>query len=533
MAREGQEAAGTRSSDDEHLELLPESSLSNRFVERWRADPAAPVLRDLGGRWLNGAELDECSGAAALALRRAGLVPGERLALCGSSSAAFVIAYVAALRAGLVVLPINPLYTAAEIQRIIADASPAAALVQDRVHARWIERGSHVPILIGGVDLGGVGLGGVGLGGVGFGGVDREMCGSTAAVGRRAEADVAEIDGIGEEVGIDRAGLEDPAVMMYTSGTTGRPKGVPLSHGNLLASATAVALAWRWTPADRLLLTLPLFHMHGLGVGINGALAAGAQIVLRPGFDAADVAARCEEGVTMFFGVPAMYQRLAAAGFTGALARLRLLVSGSAPLPAELALAVADQAGQLPLERYGMTETVMLTSNPIDGPRKPGKVGLPFAGVQLRLAATGEVQVRGPNVFAGYYRRPDANADAFTPDSWFRTGDLGELDEDGHLRLVGRSKELIISGGFNVYPREVEEVLERFPGVREVAVIGRPSEQWGEAVTAVIVSDRPIDLDRLRAHAAAELAPYKVPKRVELVSQLPRNALGKVLRHEL
>jgi malonyl-CoA/methylmalonyl-CoA synthetase len=321
--------------------------------------------------------------------------------------------------------------------------------------------------------------------------------------------------------------------MMYTSGTTGRPKGAPLSHGNLLTSATAVARAWRWTAADRLLLTLPLFHMHGLGVGVNGALAAGAQIVLRTGFDAADVAARCQEGVTMFFGVPSMYQRLAGGGVAGALAQLRLLVSGSAPLPAELALAIADRAGQLPLERYGMTETVMLTSNPIDGPRKPGKVGLPFAGVQLRLDDAGEVQVRGPNVFAGYYRRADADAEAFTTDGWFRTGDLGELDEDGHLRLVGRSKELIISGGFNVHPREVEEVIERFPGVREVAVIGRPSDAWGESVTAVIVSEGPIDVARLRAYAAAQLAPYKVPKQVELVSELPRNALGKLLRNEL
>ncbi len=463
------------------------------------------MLRDLDGRWLSGAELDERSGAAASGLRAAGLRAGDHLVLCGGTSAAFVLAYLAALRAGLVCVLINPAYTQTEVERIVADAAPAAALVESAEHGRWITRASTARVLIGGLD---------------------------AELNAGSGGEVA-VDGPGS-VAIDGATLHDPAVMMYTSGTTGRPKGAPLSHGNLLASATAVARAWRWTAADRLLLTLPLFHMHGLGVGINGAFGAGAQVVLRAGFDAGDVASCCaDHDISMFFGVPAMYQRLVSGARADSLAPLRLLASGSAPLPPELARVIAERAGQLPLERYGMTETVMLTGNPIDGPRKPGKVGLPFPGVELRLGGGGEVQVRGPNVFAGYYRRPDADADAFTADGWFRTGDLGELDEDGHLRLAGRSKELIISGGFNVHPREVEEVLERFPGVREVAVVGRPSDAWGEAVTAVIVADGPIDAERLRAHAAEHLAPYKVPKGVELVSELPRNALGKVLRHEL
>ncbi len=482
--------------------MTPAGSLSERFLEHWRSEPGRPALRDVDGRWLTGGELDERSGAFALRLRLAGLVPGDRLALCGKSSATLVIAYVASLRAGLVTVPINPAYTAAEVQRIVADARPAAVLADDATHARVCEHGPAAPVVVGGLD---------------------------AALTISARPSGA---GAGGEL-LDVAGLGDPAVMLYTSGTTGRPKGAPLSHGNLLASATAVARAWRLTGADRLLLALPLFHMHGLGVGINGCFAAGAQVVLRPGFDARDVASRCAGGVSMFFGVPAMYQRLTAGGHAGALAPLRLLVSGSAPLPAELGQAIERGSGQFPLERYGMTETVMLTTNPIDGPRKPGRVGLPFPGVQLRLADDGEVQVRGPNVFAGYYRRPDADAEAFTADGWFRTGDLGELDADGHLRLAGRSKELIITGGFNVHPREVEEVIERYPGVREVAVVGRPSEAWGEAVTAVIVSDGPIDSDALRAHAASRLAPYKVPKQVELVSELPRNALGKLLRHEI
>jgi malonyl-CoA/methylmalonyl-CoA synthetase len=331
---------------------------------------------------------------------------------------------------------------------------------------------------------------------------------------------------------LDLAGSEDAALLIYTSGTTGRPKGAVLSHGNLLASATAVNLAWRWDPDDRLLLTLPLFHVHGLGVGLNGSLCAGAAVLLRPGFDVDDVARRSSEA-SLFFGVPTMYQRLASAGKARALRSLRLLVSGSAPLPAALCVEIAGEAGQLPLERYGMTETVMLTSNPYHGQRKPGTVGFALPGVEVRLAETSEVEVRGPNVIAGYYERPDANAEAFTDDGWFRTGDLGEFDIDGYLTLVGRSKELIITGGYNVYPREVEEALATYPGVQEVAVIGRPSERWGEEVTAVVVAAGPVVADRLRAHAAERLADYKVPKRIEFVDELPRNALGKLLRSEL
>lgn len=308
---------------------------------------------------------------------------------------------------------------------------------------------------------------------------------------------------------------------------------MPLTHGNLLASATALSLAWRWEPGDQLLLALPLFHVHGLGVGLFGTLCAGASLVLRRRFDPDDVGECCAEGVSMFFGVPAMYQRLAKDGRAAALRRLRLLVSGSAPLPAELANEIAKVAGQLPLERYGMTETVMLTSNPYDGTRKPGTVGFPLPGVELRLAPDGEVRVRGPNVIEHYYQRRDADAEAFTGDRWFRTGDLGSFDEDGYLRLIGRSKELIITGGENVFPREVEEAIATHPDVREVAVVGRPSERWGEEVTAVVVTERAVKVEELRSHAARQLAPYKVPKQIEFVDELPRNAMGKIVRGEL
>jgi malonyl-CoA/methylmalonyl-CoA synthetase len=453
-------------------DLLADGSLVGRWRRRWAERPSWRQLQDVDGTWLTSDELEHRTEAAARGLRAAGLRPGERLVISAPASASLAIAYIAALRAGLVVVPVNPGYTPAEVDRIVSDARPAATVADD--------------------------LGSITL--------DRPPC----------------------EDSIDDLGPDDPAVLIYTSGTTGRPKGALLSHGNLLSSATALNLAWRWQPEDRLLLTLPLFHVHGLGVGLFGSLCAGAEVVLRPKFDPADA-----PGATLFFGVPTIYQRLVDSGEISALGGLRLLVSGSAPLAAALADRIADAVGQVPLERYGMTETVMLTSNPYDGPRKPGTVGFPLPGVELRLADDAEVQVRGPNVIAGYYERPDADAEAFTADGWFRTGDLGEVDGDGYLSLVGRSKELIITGGYNVHPREVEEVLAGHPAVHEVAVIGRASETWGEEVTAVVVTRQPVPEAELREFAARELVSYKVPKRVEFVDELPRNAMGKLVRGDI
>ena len=475
------------------VDLLEDGSLPGRWTRRWRERSSWPALQDVDGSWITSAELEERSRSAAVRLRGIGLEPGDRFVLSAAPSAALVVAYVAALRAGLVVVPLNTAYTQTEVGRIVRDAAPAGAAVDDAARAMWIREACGEAVAIVGVEL------------------------DLPAAGERP---------------IDLSESDDPALLVYTSGTTGQPKGALLSHGNLLSSATAVNLAWRWEPSDLLLLALPLFHVHGLGVGINGSLCAGASIAVRPKFDAADVAARCSDGVSLFFGVPTMYQRLASSGVAGALAPLRLLVSGSAPLPAALAHAVADGAGQIPLERYGMTETVMLTSNPYDGPRQPGTVGFALPGVDVRLADSGEVEVRGPNVIAGYDQRPDADAEAFTADGWFRTGDLGEFSENGYLHLVGRSKELIITGGYNVHPREVEEVLGTHPDVREVAVVGRTSDAWGEEVTAVVVVERPVTVDELRAHAARQLASYKVPKTIEFAHELPRNALGKILRGE-
>ena len=251
-------------------------------------------------------------------------------------------------------------------------------------------------------------------------------------------------------------------------------------------------------------------------------------------FDPVEIARRCAEPETsLFFGVPTMYWRLSGEGLARDLHGLRLFVSGSASLPATLAERIASETGQIPLERYGMTETMMLTSNPYDGPRKPGTVGFELPGVEPRLADDGEVQVRGPNVMGGYWKWATTDAEAFTYDGWFRTRDLGKFDADRYLMLVGRSKELIISGGENVYPREVEEAIATHPAVREVAVVGRPSERWGEEVTAFVVAKRAVDPHELLQYAARRLAPYKVLKQVVFVDRLPRNAMGKVVAAEL
>jgi len=339
----------------------------------------------------------------------------------------------------------------------------------------------------------------------------------------------------GEPPPLDASAPGAPALIGYTSGTTGRPKGAVLSHANLLASVEALRLAWRWTPEDRLVLSLPLFHMHGLGVGLHGTLHAGASAVLLPRFEEDAVFdAITDHAATLFFGVPTLYHRLVDTARVTLLASLRLCVSGSAPLPADLHRRFEAVTGQRILERYGMTETAMLVSNPVEGERRPGTVGLPLPGVDVRLAGEpGEIQVRGPNVFSGYWERPDANAEAFTEDGWFRTGDLGHCDEAGYLCIAGRAKELVISGGYNVYPREVEDALRRHPAIEDAAVVGTPSAEWGELVTAYVVAREDVPLDTLRSFLAEHLAPYKHPRRVHRVEALPRNALGKVQKHRL
>ncbi len=482
----------------EAVDLLASESLPRAWAAWFAQAPEAPAVADAAdGAWLSYGELDARSRVVAGRLAAAGLRAGDRVLMSASASVELVVAYVAAQRLGLVVVPVNSAYTQREVDHIVGDARPSGALVDDPEKAGWLSA----------LDV---------------------VC--TPAV------DLPE----GPEPPLDGATREDLALIAYTSGTTGAPKGAMLSSGNLLASVEAVRIAWRWTAQDRLVLALPLFHMHGLGVGLHGTLASGASAVLLPKFELdAVLDAAAAHDATLFFGVPTMYARLAASPRAGELARLRLCVSGSAPLPAALHEVLAERAGQRVIERYGMTETAMNVSNPYDGERRPGSVGLPLPGVELRLdgggdgAAGGEILLRGPNVFSGYWERPEATAEAFTADGWFRTGDLGRLDADGYLRIDGRSKELIITGGFNVYPREVEDVLREHPHVADAAVAGLPSEEWGETVGAWVVADGALAVDELLAFAGERLARFKQPRVVQLVEALPRNALGKVLKHEL
>ena len=435
--------------------------------------------------------------AAAGRLYGAGLRKGDRIILSAAASVDLVVAHVAALRLGLIVVPVNGAYQRAELAHIVGDADPRAAVVDKPEWVRWLA----------------------------------ELAPEMTAVSPRLDIDE------GTAPSLDQLSSGDPALLGYTSGTTGVPKGAVLTHGNLLAGAESVRIAWRWTPDDRLVLALPLFHMHGLGVGLHGTLLTGASAVLLDGFspDAVLDAAQAHDA-TLFFGVPTMYTRLAQSPRIGELSRLRLCVAGSAPLSADQHRRLEEAAGVRVLERYGMTETIMLVSNPYDEERRAGTVGFPLPGVELRLAPdSGEVLVRGPNVFAGYWRRPDATEEAFDKDGWFRTGDLGEFDDDGYLRLQGRAKELVISGGLNVYPREVEDALRSHPEVEDVAITGTPDEEWGELVTAWVVPTpgKTPKLEHLRSHLNGVCADFKHPRLLHIVDELPRNALGKVQKHLL
>ncbi|HLX90025.1 MAG TPA: AMP-binding protein, partial [Acidimicrobiales bacterium] len=405
-------------------ELTAEGSLPAAWARRWATAAGDPALFQVGrggpdeGRWVSFGELDERTRRAATSLAGLGLRAGDRVLWSSGSTVAGIVWNLGALRAGLVVVPVNPAMTGRELSHVTSDVRPAAAMVADTASWRDVFADAGVTrVLDSSLDPSGA---------------------AGAAGGAGASA-------------VDRSASSAPGLIGYTSGTTGAPKGAVLSHANLLANSTALVWAWRWTPADRLVHALPVFHGHGLCAGLYSTLLVGASAVLLPGFDANGVLdAAAEHRGTLFFGVPTMYHRLAGSGRAAELGSLRLAVSGSAPLAAELHGRLRVDGVDV-LERYGMTETLLTVSNPVEGARRAGYVGFPLPGVEARLAGdTGEVQVRGPQVFEGYFERPAANADAFL-DGWFRTGDLAEVD-DGYVRILGRSGDVVISGGFNVYP---------------------------------------------------------------------------------
>ncbi|MGA2838136.1 MAG: AMP-binding protein [Acidimicrobiales bacterium] len=469
------------------------------WTQRWRSAPRALLWKE-DARWWSAGEFEEATYRAAGRLRGAGLEPGQRVVWSTGSSVDTLAAHVGALRAGLVVVPANTAYGKGELTHIVRDVRASGAIVERADQAEWVRAAVAGPMVVTGPGL-----------------------------------DLPDSD----PGDLDLAGPDDPALICFTSGTTGAPKGAVLRHRNLLAGVESVTRAWRMTSEDRLVHCLPVFHAHGLVVGAYGTLTTGGSAVLLPGFEPGAVAgAARDDRATLFFGVPTMYHRLVASGRAGELSALRLCVSGSAPLSTDLHAAATAAIGSVVLERFGMTETLMNTSNPYEGERRAGTVGFPLPGVEVSIDDSGEVLVRGPNVFDGYFERDSANAEAFRDlgdggGPWFATGDLG-VDDDGYLVIRGRSKELIISGGFNVYPSEVEDVIRRHPGVTEVAVTGTPSDEWGEVVTAwVVVDGEAPTVDGLRGFCDGLLAPYKQPRLVRVVDALPRNALGKVVRSRL
>jgi malonyl-CoA/methylmalonyl-CoA synthetase len=472
-------------------------------------------------------DLERGSAMIANLLASLALPAASRIAVQVDKSVEALMLYLAVLRAGHVFLPLNTAYQASEITYFIGNAEPAVVVCAP-ANFGWVSKiafqaGTKHVYTLGDDRLGTL--------------LDR-------AAFHADEHEVAW-----------RAG-GDLAAILYTSGTTGRSKGAMLTHGNLLSNARVLKSYWGWQapdPAtgrggDVLIHALPIFHVHGLFVALHGALLSGSRMIWFSRFDAAAVVERLPEA-TVFMGVPTLYVRLLAeAGLTrAACANIRLFISGSAPLLIETFNAWRERTGHTILERYGMSETVMLTSNPYApaSARRGGTVGLPLPGVGLRVhddkgrplpaGEIGGIEVKGPNVFIGYWRMPEKTADEFTTDLWFKTGDVGTVDESGYVSIVGRSKDLIISGGYNVYPAEIEAVINELPGVAESAVVGVPHPDFGEAVVAVVVAKPGSTLVDAAIISAlkAKIANFKVPKHVFVVDELPRNTMGKVQKNLL
>src|SRR6266550_784983 len=446
-------------------------------------------------------ELRAAASGAAARLKEIGVRYGLHVALFAENSAAWIVSYLGLQLLGATVVGMNPAFKEAEAEQILTDSEAAVALVD----------AGRQPLID----------------------ALRPRLKALRRIGHVEEMGSVPSPLVGEGQGGGSLTPEDPALLLYTSGTTGRPKGALLDHGNLLAQGRGVVEAWRWTAEDRLVLALPLFHVHGLAIALHGSLIAGGCAVLVP-FSPENVVRELRTGGTMFFGVPAMYQRLAdyLEKNPADLRHVRLFVAGSAPLPATLFARCERILGQPVLERYGITEGGIVVSNPYDGPRQAGRVGYPLPGVEVRLGEQDEVQLKGGQVFKGYWRNAAASKEVFV-DGWFRTGDIGDVAGDGTLAIRGRIKELIISGGYNVYPREVEMVLEQHPAVAEVAVAGLPSDRWGEEVTAFVVARTSVDGQELISFARERLATYKCPRAVRFIEAIPRNAMGKVDRSKL
>ena len=450
-------------------------------------------------------------------LARSGVVPGDRVAAQIEKSWQNLALYLATVRAGAAYLPLNTAYPLAELEYFLGDAQPSFVVVQPAKENDV----SQLCAMIGKATVQSLGANGEGS-------------------LLKAAADAASNP-------VAPRGPDDLAAILYTSGTTGRSKGAMLTHNNLLSNALVLVDYWRFTAKDVLLHALPIFHTHGLFVAINTSLLSGGSMIFLPKFDN-DTVIRCLPKATSMMAVPTFYVRLLEdARFNRDLTRnMRLFTSGSAPLLAETHRAFSERTGHAILERYGMTETNMNTSNPYEGERIPGTVGFPLPGVEIRIAdpengrvlpqgEVGVLEVRGPNVFAGYWRMPEKTKTEFRPDGFFITGDVSKIDARGYIHIVGRAKDLVITGGYNVYPKEVESEIDAIQGVFESAVIGCPHPDFGEGVTAVVVREKDAELSEEDIASALEgrLAKFKQPKRVFFVDELPRNAMGKVQKNVL
>ena len=494
------------------------------FTENVRLYPDKTALEfiDPPLQRLTYAELDQFVWHTMGYLQSRGLQPGDRVALQLTKSLEFILLHLATIRLGAITLPLNLAYPPDELEYFLSDSGTKLffALESSREKIQFLL--PRLPELQEAVFLN----------------PDQPEQFSSLLTNYQSLVPDSAI-----------SSPSNTAVIIYTSGTTGRPKGAEITHGNLASNLQSLYEAWGWTPDDVLLHVLPIFHVHGLFVALHGALHAGATTLLMREFNAYRTLQMLAGGeCTVFMAVPTIHQRLldvpGASQFD--LSRVRLITSGSDRLPDEVFTGFQNTFGYTLLERYGMTETGMNCSNPLRGERRLGSVGLPLSGVEVRVVnpenhqpvphgEIGEVQLRGPNVFKGYWKQPQKTTESFTADGWFRTGDLGFREPDGYLTLCGRSKDLIISGGLNIYPPEVERVLAEHPAVAACAVIGCADREWGERVTAVIVlnPDQSVSAAELIAFCRERLAPYKSPKSIVFKDELPRNAMGKVQKAEL
>jgi malonyl-CoA/methylmalonyl-CoA synthetase len=479
------------------------------------AGQARPLMQLADGRQISAGSFHDMVARLSHGLRGQGVVPGDRVAAQIAKSPEALALYAATVSVGAVFLPLNTAYTPAEVAYFLADAAPRLFIADPAQAAALLPLAQAQGATL------------LTLSGQGEGSLAALAAGQPVTFTPEPRAP------------------DDLAAILYTSGTTGRSKGAMLSQDNLLSNARVLAELWRFGPEDVLLHALPIFHTHGLFVASNVSLLTGGQMIFLPGFDLEQVIAALPRATAMM-GVPTFYTRLLddprlTRDLVG---HMRLFISGSAPLLADTHTAFEARTGQRILERYGMTETNMNTSNPYDAERRPGTVGHPLPGVELRIMAgdrqaapgdVGVIEVRGPNVFKGYWQMPEKTREELREDGWFITGDLGCQDAEGYVTIVGRAKDLVITGGFNVYPKEVEDVLDSLPGVLESAVVGLPHPDFGEAVFAVLARAKgaEVDLDEVRAAVAERLAKFKHPKGYAVVDALPRNTMGKVQKAEL